>query len=372
MSSIQSLRMELGARSYDIMVGSGLLADAAVLIAPVLASKRAIIVSDTTVAAHYADGLARSLSAEGIRSDLLTVAPGEGSKSFDQLAWLMDALLALSPDRKTTIIALGGGVVGDLAGFAASILLRGVPFIQIPTTLLAQVDSSVGGKTAINAKAGKNLIGSFYQPQRVLIDIGTLKTLPPREMRAGYAEIIKYGLIMDAEFYRWCIANAAGLLAGDAALLQYAVATSCRCKAAVVGADERESDRRALLNFGHTFGHALEAEAGYGETLVHGEAVAIGMVMACRLSAHMGLIPPEVERELAEHLRAVGLPPSPRDIDCAWDADRICAHFAGDKKAEGGALTFVVLGTLGDARVAKAVEPALARQVVVELLAEGA
>jgi len=357
-------RVALDSRSYDIVVGQGLLAQAHRWIVPKLASRRAIIISDETVAPLYAKTLQENLIAQGVQGDLLSVAAGEPSKNFTTLAWLMDALLALTPDRKTTIIALGGGVVGDLAGFTASVALRGIPFIQIPTTLLAQVDSSVGGKTGINTRAGKNLVGSFYQPELVLADVDTLASLPPRQLRAGYAEIIKYGLIMDSEFYRWCLKNAAGVLGGDTALLQHAVLESCRMKAEIVGADERESGRRAVLNFGHTFAHALEAEAGYDGTLLHGEAVAIGMVMACRLSARMGLVAADMEHELAAHFTALGMAARPTDIGRAWNADGITRHFASDKKAEHGELTFVVLDALGKARVAKHVDAALAADIV--------
>lgn len=370
MSEATTVRVALAERSYDIMVGSGVLARAAEYVLPVLPSKRVILVSDATVAGLYAAPLEANLVAAGIAVQRVTVAPGEGSKSFATLELLMEELLALRPDRKTTLIALGGGVVGDLVGFAASILLRGVPFIQVPTTLLAQVDSSVGGKTAINARAGKNLVGSFYQPLLVLADLDVLKTLPPRELRAGYAEIIKYGLLGDVEFYRWCLANGAALLAGDVAALQTAVVASCRAKAAIVGADERESDQRALLNFGHTFAHALEAEVGYDSAVLnHGEAVAIGMVMACRLSAAMGKISPEVEQQLAAHFKALHMPATPRDVNKAWDAGNIARHFAGDKKAEAGALTFVVLDALGKAVVAKGVDEAQAARVVASFVA---
>ena len=286
MNQPNRLQMKLGARSYDILVGEGLLARAAEYITPKLASPRVIIVTDTTVGPHYATKLAQALQPQGIRVDTLAVPAGEGSKSFASLEQLLDKLLALSPDRKTTILALGGGVVGDLAGFAASILLRGVPFIQIPTTLLAQVDSSVGGKTAVNAKAGKNLIGSFYQPKLVLADTDTLKTLSPRELRCGYAEIIKYGLIMDGDFYHWCLKYGADVVAGKPEQVRYAVLQSCGMKSRIVGEDELESAARALLNFGHTFGHALEAETGYGDKLLHGEAVAVGMVMDAVVGNH--------------------------------------------------------------------------------------
>lgn len=364
MSKAATVRVELDTRSYDIIVGEDLLARAADYIAPVLPGKRVVIISDENVAANYGAALSANLKAVGIKVDLLTVKPGEGSKSFTTFEQVLESLLALKPDRKTTLVALGGGVVGDLVGFAASVLLRGVPFIQVPTTLLSQVDSSVGGKTAINSKGGKNLIGSFYQPLLVLADTNTLDTLPPRELRAGYAEVIKYGLIMDEAFYRWCLANGAKLLAGDKAAQQEAIIKSCQFKAAVVKADEREADMRALLNFGHTFGHALEAETGYGTTLNHGEAVAIGMVMACRLSARMGLIGEEKEQELKAHFRALGMLAELKDVPHSWNAPAIAGHFSEDKKAEDGKLTFIVLDAIGKARVAKDVDAALAQQVV--------
>ncbi len=357
-------RVELGERGYDIVVGSGLLSNAYHFILPVLASNHAVIITDSHVAPLYGTRLQAHLASHGVRCDVLQVPAGEQSKSFSQFEALLEELLALKVDRKTTIIALGGGVVGDLAGFAASVLLRGVPFIQIPTSLLAQVDSSVGGKTAINATLGKNLIGSFYQPKLVLADSDVLKTLPVREMRAGYAEIIKYGLIMDADFYRWCLANGEKLLAGDAAVIEQAVLASCRMKAQIVAGDEREADLRALLNFGHTFGHALEAETGFGEKLLHGEAVALGMVMACRLSARMGGVDAALEAELVAHLRALGMPALLRDVEHNWNAQAIASHFGDDKKAEQGTLTFIVLDALGKARVAKKVDAALALDVV--------
>jgi 3-dehydroquinate synthase len=364
------LRVDLETRGYDIVVGSGLLSHAAEYISPVLAGNRAVIVTDEQVGRLYAGALHAQLSAAGVKVDALTVNAGEGSKSFATFEWLMEALLALKPDRKTTLIALGGGVIGDLTGFAASVLLRGVPFIQVPTTLLAQVDSSVGGKTAINSSKGKNLVGSFYQPKLVLADTAVLETVPAREMASGYAEVIKYGLIMDAEFYRECLANGAKILAVDPQETQRAVLASCAFKAAVVKADEREADMRALLNFGHTFGHALEAETGFGEKLLHGEAVALGMVMACRLSHRMGLVGPEVEAELASHFTSLGMKAHLRDVAHDWDVDGIARHFVEDKKAEDGKLTFVVLNRIGSAVVAKDVDTALARAVVASYLAE--
>lgn len=362
------LRVALDTRGYDIVIGSGLLARAGELLAPVLPGKRVILVTDRHVGALYAATVTDALQANGFSTDVIMVEAGEGSKSFTNFESVMEQVLALTPDRKTALIALGGGVVGDLTGFAASTLLRGVPFVQIPTSLLAQVDSSVGGKTAINSKAGKNLIGSFYQPNLVLADIDTLKTLPPREMRAGYAEIIKYGLIADAAFYRWCLEHAERLLAGDAIVLQQAVMKSCAMKAAIVEEDEREADRRALLNFGHTFAHALEAETGFSDQLLHGEAVAIGMVMACRLSARMGLIEQAVEAELLAHFTALGMKAEPREVKTDWRAPNIAVHFASDKKAEAGQLTFVVLEARGRAAVARNVDAALALDVVASYL----
>lgn len=356
------LRVALDERGYEIVIGSGLLARAGEFVAPI--AKNVIVVTDANVMAHYGKALEVSLKAAGVRSTGIVVPAGEGSKSFASFETLMDKILALKPDRKTALIALGGGVVGDLTGFAASTLLRGVPFIQIPTSLLAQVDSSVGGKTAINTKAGKNLVGSFYQPKLVLADLDTLRTLPPREMRAGYAEIIKYGLIADAEFYKWCLSHAEKLLAGDLVTLQQAVMKSCAMKSAIVEEDEREAEKRALLNFGHTFAHALEAETGFSDKLLHGEAVAIGMVMACRLSATMGLVARETEQELAAHFKALGMKAHPMDVANEWNAKQVASHFASDKKAEGGKLTFVVLKNVGEAAVAKDVDSTLAHDVV--------
>ncbi len=355
------VHVPLGERAYDIAIGSGLLAQAGQYVLP---HKRVIIVSDRQVAGHYLTTLEASLDAAGIRHDAVLVDAGEASKSFSVFERVMNELLALQPDRKTVLLALGGGVVGDLCGFAASVLMRGVPFIQIPTSLLAQVDSSVGGKTGINTQAGKNLVGSFYQPEAVLIDTDTLASLPPRELRAGYAEIVKYGLIGDAAFFEWLEAKGDAVLAGDKAAQVRAIQTSCEAKADTVARDEREGGARALLNLGHTFGHVLEAECGYSGELVHGEAVAIGMVMACRLSQEMGLIDGALEARLVAHLGKMGLPVSPKDIRGEWNVDALCEHFYADKKAEGGALTFIVLEALGQARVSKAVDAALARRVV--------
>jgi 3-dehydroquinate synthase len=367
--SIVTVPVALEARSYEIRIGQGLLAVAATHIAPVLRAPRVIVVADGVIE-KAAKALMADLLAHGIRAEILTIPSGEATKSFTGFSDLAERILALRPDRKTALVAIGGGVVGDLAGFVASVLLRGLDFIQVPTTLLAQVDSSVGGKTGINTRAGKNLVGSFYQPRLVLIDLDVLATLPPRELRAGYAEILKYGMIMDAEFFAWCERHGAALLAGDAAFRARAIAACCQMKAQIVGADEQESDLRALLNFGHTFGHALEAEAGYDGSLLHGEAVALGMVMACRLSEKLGLLTPDLRARLVAHLGAVGMMASLKETGHRWHAEKIAAHFSSDKKTENGALTFIVLDDVGRAKIQKNVAPELALAVVKEMAGE--
>ena len=298
----------------------------------------------------------------GIEASLTVMPAGESSKEFEAFGQLMNGLLDQRPDRKTTLVALGGGVVGDLAGFAAAMLLRGVDFIQMPTTLLAQVDSSVGGKTGINTRHGKNLVGAFYQPRLVLADTDVLDTLPRRELLAGYAEVVKYGLIDDPDFFDWCEQNGAAVLAGDAAKRTYAIEQSCRAKARIVAADERETtDLRALLNLGHTFGHALEAETGFGPDLLHGEAVGAGMALAFDLSAQLGLCPAEDAGARAPAIsRAVGLPVRLRAIGGDnrrhWDAGKLIEHMRGDKKAEGGKLTFILARGIGKAFVTREVD----------------
>jgi 3-dehydroquinate synthase len=349
-SAIDVVRVELGTRSYDIKIGGGLVARAGELIAPMLKQKRTMIVTDTQVARWYLDELQHSLRAAGIASDAAVLPPGEGTKSFDQLESLCAELLDRKVERSTTLIAFGGGVIGDLTGFAASILLRGIDFIQIPTTLLAQVDSSVGGKTGINAAQGKNLIGSFHQPRLVLADIEVLDTLPRRELLAGYAEVVKYGLINNPAFFTWCEGHGAGVVSGEASARRHAIAQSCRAKAAIVGADERESGARALLNLGHTFGHALEAECGYSDDLLHGEAVAIGMVMAYDLSAQLGLCPLEDAARVQRHLASLGLPTSPTWIDGrSWSSSRLIEHMSQDKKVKDGRIGFVLTRGIGQA-----------------------
>jgi 3-dehydroquinate synthase len=356
--------VELGSRAYDIVIGDGLLEAAGVLLAPILGKrKRVVIVTDTAVeAAGHLARLQGGLAATGLKSDSVTVPSGEKSKSWAQLSALCDRLLELKVDRATLLIALGGGVVGDLAGFAASITMRGIDFVQVPTTLLSQVDSSVGGKTGINTPAGKNMVGSFYQPKLVLADLDCLATLPVREMRSGYAEIAKHAAISDEPFFSWLEDHGRALVEGDRAAQAVAIEHSCRTKAGIVAEDEREGGKRALLNFGHTFGHALEAETGFGEGLLHGEAVAIGMVQAMDLSVRMGLAPKRDATRLASHLRAVGLPFSTTSIKNApFDEDRLLAHMAHDKKANDGELTFVVSHGLGTAAVLNGVPPAQVR-----------
>ena len=353
---MESIRVALGTRAYPIHICSGILGDAA-LYAPYLRGS-ATIVSNTVVAPLY---LARVRAAlRGARVTEILVPDGEQAKGWETLQAVFDALLAARCGRDTLLVALGGGVVGDLAGFAAAVYQRGVDFVQVPTTLLAQVDSSVGGKTAINHPRGKNMIGAFHQPRAVIADLATLDTLPDRELRAGIAEVVKHGLALDAAFFEWLEQHVEKLLARDRAALAHAVRRSCELKAAVVAADEREAGERALLNLGHTFGHAIEAGAGYGAWL-HGEAVAAGMVMAAELSAKLGRIGArEVERVRTLVSRAglpVKAPPLP--------ADEMLALMAVDKKAAGGAVRFVLLREIGRAELASGIEPQAVREVVV-------
>ena len=362
----RTIRVELAGRSYDIAIGPDLIDQAGALCRPLLAAPKVTIVSDETVAPLYGARLAASFNKAGIKTSAVTVPAGESSKEFAAFGKLMNELLDHRPDRRTTLVALGGGVVGDLTGFAASVLLRGVDFIQVPTTLLAQVDSSVGGKTGINTRHGKNLVGTFYQPRLVLADTDVLDTLPRRDLLAGYAEVAKYGLIDNPEFFAWCEANGAAVLSGDAAKRTYAIEQSCLAKARIVAADERETtDLRALLNLGHTFGHALEAETGFGSELLHGESVGAGMAMAFDLSARLGLCPATDAERVRRHLGGVGLPMRLRAIGGdnrrSWDATRLVEHMRGDKKAEGGRLTFVLARGIGKAFVSRDVDEAALR-----------
>ena len=374
MSAPRTIRVDLAGRAYDIVIGPDLIDRVGELSRPLLAAPRGTIVSDDTVAPLYGARLAASFDKAGIEATTVTVPAGESSKEFASFGRLMNELLDHRPDRRTTLVALGGGVVGDLTGFAASVLLRGVDFIQVPTTLLAQVDSSVGGKTGINTRHGKNLVGTFYQPRLVVADTTVLDSLPRRELLAGYAEVAKYGLIDDPAFWDWCEANGAAVLAGDAASRTYAIEQSCLSKARIVAADERETtDLRALLNLGHTFGHALEAETGFGPELLHGEAVGAGMAMAFDLSARLGLCPAVDAERVRRHLGAVGLPVRLRAIGGdnrrRWDAARLVEHMRGDKKAEGGKLTFVLARGIGKAFVTREVDEAGLRGLLDDAIA---
>lgn len=344
----------LGERSYDVLIENGALDRAGDLLAPYLKRGRAIIVTDANVAEHQLPRLWNTLSR--IERHVITLPAGESTKSWAQLEALTDKLLALEVERGDHIVALGGGVIGDLVGFAAAILKRGCGFVQIPTTLLAQVDSSVGGKTAINTRAGKNLIGAFHQPGFVLIDPTVLDTLPRREAGAGYAEVVKYGLIDDFDFFQWCESNAAALLAGDPDARVHAIEKSVAAKARIVSEDERETaDRRALLNLGHTFGHALEAETGFSEKLLHGEAVAAGMAIAFRFSASRGLCPTQDAERMSAHLRAVGLPDSATAAGVTADGRTLVAHMLHDKKMAAGTLPFILARGIGESFVDKSV-----------------
>ena len=345
-----ALSVALGERSYDVIVEEGLLDRACGALGDFARDSRLVIVSDKAVWSAQGGRLTRGLG--DIEAVPIVLPPGESSKSWAMLAHLVDALLASGVERRDHIVAFGGGVIGDLAGFAAAILNRGCPYVQVPTSLLAQVDSSVGGKTAINVPAGKNLVGAFHQPSRVLIDPATLATLDPRHLRAGYAEIVKYALIEDAGFFAWLEENGGALLAGDGAALHHAIVTSVSGKAHIVAEDEREtSGRRALLNLGHTFGHALEAAAGLSDRLLHGEAVAAGLCLAFDFSVERGLCPADDAKRVRAHLESVGLP-----IGHGENRGRdLIAHMLRDKKMEGGRLPFILARGIGRAFVDRGV-----------------
>jgi 3-dehydroquinate synthase len=348
------VEVPLGARTYPIHIAPGLLSNAAPLLGRLAPRGRLAVVTDTNVASLYLPDFAAGLSAAGLAVDEIVLPAGEATKNWATLELVTERLLQLGVERGDAVVALGGGVIGDLTGFAASVLRRGCAFVQVPTTLLAQVDSSVGGKTAINTAAGKNLVGAFHQPALVLIDPAVLATLPIRELRAGYAEVVKYGLIGDPAFFDWCEANAAALLSGDAAAQAQAIAVSCRAKALVVAADERETgDVRALLNLGHTFGHAFEAEAGFSNQLLHGEGVALGMALAFDLSAARGLCAPEAAKRVRTHLAACGFELSPTALGLAAPAARLLHHMRQDKKMKAGTLPFILTRGIGQAFVAR-------------------
>ena len=350
----ESVPVSLGDRSYDISIGEGLLARAGGIVAPLLRRPMTAIVTDSNVAAAHLATLERALAAHGIRSTAIIMPPGEATKSYQHLAELCDRLLAAGIERRDRIIAFGGGVIGDLAGFAAAILRRGVDFIQIPTTLLSQVDSSVGGKTGINSPHGKNLIGAFHQPLAVITDISLLNTLPKRELASGYAEVAKYGLLGDKGFFEWLEAAAPTIMRGDAQARIHAIKRSCEAKARIVAEDETETGVRALLNLGHTFGHALESATNYSQRLLHGEGVSIGMVQAFRFSERLKLCAPGTSERVALHLKGVGLPTHVSQISGDLPpAATLLDMMRQDKKAQGGKLTFILVKGVGEAFIAK-------------------
>jgi 3-dehydroquinate synthase len=354
METIERLRVELGDRGYDILVGARLIERAGREMLPLMRRRHAIVVSDEIVAGHCLASLRDSLSEAGIAHHAVLLRPGEETKDLAHFGKLAEDILAIGIERGSMLVALGGGVVGDVTGFAAATLLRGIAFVQIPTTLLAQVDSSVGGKTGINTRTGKNLIGAFYQPRLVLADTSVLASLPHRELLAGYAEIVKYGLIRDAEFFAWLEAEGHLVCALAPQPLRRAVLTSCAMKAEIVAGDEREEGDRALLNFGHTFGHALEAETGFSSRLLHGEAVALGMVLATDFAAKLGLVAAEDALRVRRHLEDCGLPTQLAEIGLQGiPADRLLGHMSKDKKVRDGRITLILPRRIGEAFVMK-------------------
>src|SRR6476619_1363145 len=359
------VNVALGERSYDIHIGRGLLALLGQKIAALRPGAKVAIVTDETVMRHHLAAAEATLAAAGVAATSVTVPAGESSKSFPVLERVCEALISAHIERADVVVALGGGVIGDLAGFSAAVVRRGLDYLQVPTTLLAQVDSSVGGKTAIDSSHGKNLIGAFHQPVLVLADTALLDTLSPRQFRAGYAEVAKYGLIGDAAFFSWLDANWRDVFAGGPAR-EHAIAVSCRMKAAIVSRDERETGERALLNLGHTFGHALEAATGFSDRLFHGEGVSVGMVLAAEFSAQLGMISQADAARVERHLASVGLPTHLQDIagfdqEGLTDADALMALMAQDKKVKRGRLTFILLQAIGRAVGENDVEPALVR-----------
>ncbi|MFN7055103.1 3-dehydroquinate synthase [Hyphomonas sp.] len=351
-SSLETVRVNLGARSYDIVVGAGALAELGRRLPPMLKRPRAFVLTDETVMRHHRGALEDVCRSAGIALDWMAVPAGEQTKTFSQLEAVLDWLLAGGADRGDILIAFGGGVIGDMAGLAASLMKRGMGFVQVPTTLLAQVDSSVGGKTAVNTPSGKNLIGAFYQPRLVIADTGLLATLPARELRAGYAEIVKYGLINDAAFFEWLSEKGSDVLGLEPEAIRHAVACSCAAKAAIVAEDETESGVRQLLNLGHTFGHALEAANDYGPDLLHGEAVALGMALAFRYGAAQGLTPAADAEQVTRMLGASGLPVSLAGWDLQRFApQRLASLMQQDKKARGGRVPLILARRIGAAFV---------------------
>jgi len=363
------LELDLGDRSYDIVVGDGLIDGAGERIVPFLSHPRVIVITDENVENQWLKPFESSLSHAGIAFRSIVLPAGEATKSFSQFERLVENLLSGGIDRKTCLIALGGGVIGDITGFAAAVTLRGLDFIQVPTTLLAQVDSSVGGKTGINTAHGKNLVGAFYQPRLVLADTRTLDTLPKRELLAGYAEVVKYGLIDDTPFFEWCESDGRRLIDGDAQARRYAIHHCCAAKARIVAEDERETGVRALLNLGHTFGHALEAESGYGDTLLHGEAVAIGTLMAFDLSHRMELCSGQDAGRVEAHFKAAGLKADLKGIaDANWSPERLVGHMGKDKKVDAGTIAFILTRGIGRAFITRDVQLEEVKAVLADAL----
>src|SRR6184192_3414365 len=366
----------LAERAYDIVIGRDVLQSLGTRVATLRPGSRVAIVTDRNVAKHWLEKTETSLSGAGIATSRIIVDEGEGSKSYDGLQKVSEALIAAKIERNDLVVALGGGVIGDLAGFAAAILRRGVHYVQVPTSLLAQVDSSVGGKTGINSRQGKNLLGAFHQPVLVVADTAALDTLSPRQFRAGYAEIAKYGVLGDEAFFTWLEKNHSDIFSGGAAR-EHAIATSCRAKAAIVSRDERENGERALLNLGHTFGHALEAATGFSDRLFHGEGVSVGMVLAAEFSAQLGMISAADAARVRRHLAEVGLPTHLQDIagfaqEGLSDADALMALMAQDKKVRRGRLTLILLAAVGRAVIAADVEPSRVRDFLQRKLARTA
>jgi 3-dehydroquinate synthase len=362
------VNVALGERSYDIAIGRGQLSSLGQKIAGLRPGAKAAIVTDETVARHHLAATEAALADARVEATSVTVPAGESSKSFPRLEIVCEALVAARIERADLVVALGGGVVGDLAGFAAAVVRRGLDYVQVPTTLLAQVDSSVGGKTAIDSRHGKNLIGAFHQPVLVVADTALLDTLPAREFRAGYAEVAKYGLLGDAAFFAWLEANWQDMFAGGPAR-EHAIAVSCRMKAAIVGRDERETGERALLNLGHTFGHAFEAAAGFSGRLLHGEAISLGMALAFEFSARRSLLPRTEAERVTRHLAAVGLPTRVSEVPGGVpDADRLMDLIAQDKKVKRGKLTFILVRGIGESFIAPAVDASEVRAFLIEKL----
>jgi 3-dehydroquinate synthase len=365
-----TVRVDLAGRSYDIAIGPGLLAELGTRIAALRRGAAAVLVTDEQVAHHHLAAAVSALESAGVRATRVIVPPGEGSKSYAMFEQVCDRLLDARLERNDLVVALGGGVIGDLAGFAASVVRRGLDYVQVPTTLLAQVDSSVGGKTGVNSRHGKNLVGAFHQPILVVADTALLDTLPSRVFRAGYAEVAKYGLIDDADFFTWLGANWPEIFSGGRAR-EHAIATSCRAKAAIVARDERETGDRALLNLGHTFGHALEAAAGFSDRLLHGEAIAIGMVLAFAFSVRLGLAPAAEADRVRRHLAAVGLPTQILQIPGDMPSiDGLLELMAQDKKVKRGKLTLILARRIGASFIAPDVDSSDVRAFLADELGE--